>query len=130
MRLLKIDFQTKTLISAENLPDAEAIPAQEQLSEKPAFFDKLFATESVLMSADSTRDKVQLPASITVNRIILLKWIKKHQGPDFGYDNFGIFGTLQFGQTTSFVMIPWDSVIKLEGVTSGKNQVWIDQMVT
>lgn len=129
MRLLKIDFQAKKLISAEDLADSDAVPSTEQLAEKPKFFESLLDTEAVLVSVDTTGDKVALPSSLSANRIIMLKWSRKHLPPDFGFDNFGVFGTLQFSGAASFVVLPWHSVIKIEGATSGKNKIWIDQVV-
>jgi hypothetical protein len=123
-RIFHIDFANRVLTKKEDLPDSEAAPTSEQLSEKPKFFLALLDKEVVEISFDTTFNQVILPNSLKSNKIIKLKWSRKFQIPDFGIDNSGVFGTLSFAGEGSFVYVPWEAVIKIEGATSKVEKIW------
>ncbi len=93
-------------------------------NQKMLVFGELIKLGAVRVVLDASKKGVKVPPEFSRNHDLKLDFFYDFSIIDFSFDNWGIFGTLKFGQGPFFVRIPWTSIYGIQELQSQKAAIF------
>ena len=124
--IIFVDFKNRRRIPTEEAPKLDLIESNIANSneEKLQVFSSYLETGIVRTVVNSLAEDVKVPNEHRVAKLPL-NWSFKFKVADFGYDKYGVRGTLLFSQKPFFVDIPWERVAAIFSLANPEDSLRI-----